>query len=97
MGSKKKIVCGTFYFPQKRNAGSKEKIVSPSTPPPQKKKCGVQKDCSWELINEMFHFGINNVVGKPIIDKDFLKIFLSSLRKILWEEDSSLALEISVL
>ena len=42
-----------------------------------------------------FNFGIINVVGKPLIDKGCL-IFLSSLRKIVREEDSNLALEISV-
>ena len=47
----------------------------------------------FSFINEMFNFCINNVVGKPI---RVSFIFLSLLRKIAREEDSSLALEISV-
>ena len=43
----------------------------------------------------MFNFCINNVVGKPIINKGLFYIF-KFLRKIVWEEDSSLAQEISV-
>ena len=29
----------------------------------------------FSFINEMFNFGINNVVGKPIIHKDLFYIF----------------------
>ena len=49
----------------------------------------------FSFINKMFNFCINNVVRKPIIDKG-LFIFFSSLKKLVREEDSSLALEISV-
>ena len=50
----------------------------------------------FSLINRMFNFCINNIVGEPIINKVFKKIFSTSLRKIVQEEDSYLALEISV-
>ena len=30
---------------------------------------------SFSFINEIFHFCINNVVGKPIINKDLFYIF----------------------
>ena len=50
----------------------------------------------FSFINEMFNFCINNVVGKPIINKSLFYIFLSSLRKIVRKEGSSVALEISV-
>ena len=42
------------------------------------------------FINEMLNFCINNIVGKPIINKGMFYIFKFG------EEDSSLALEISV-
>ena len=44
----------------------------------------------FNFINEMFNFCINNVVGKPIIDKCLFYIF-----KFI-KEDSSLTREISV-
>ena len=46
--------------------------------------------------NEMFNFCINKIFGKPLSISVFLKIFLSSFKKIIQEEDSSLVLEISV-
>ena len=44
----------------------------------------------FSFIKEMFNFCINNVVGKPIINKGLFYIF-----KFV-KEDSSFALEISV-
>ena len=62
----------------------------------------------FSFINEMFNFRISNEVGKPIINKYLLLsitetglciyhlVTCSKLSKIVREEDSSLALEISV-
>ena len=41
----------------------------------------------------MVNFSIDNVVGKPIINKGLFYVF-NSLRKIVREEDITLALEI---
>ena len=49
----------------------------------------------FSFIIEMFNFCINNVVGKTIINEGLFNI-LSSFRGIVREEDTSLALEISV-
>ena len=38
----------------------------------------------FSFINEMFNFGINNVAGKPIIDKGLFNIF-----KFVKEDSSS--------
>ena len=49
----------------------------------------------FSFINEMFNFCVINVVGKRI-NKGLFKYFRIRLGKIVWEEGSSLALEISV-
>ena len=42
----------------------------------------------------MFNFHINIVVGKPMINKGLF--YISKFIKIVWEEESSLDLEIRV-
>ena len=48
------------------------------------------------FINEMFNFGIKNVVGKPIIDKSWFYIFEFIKEDNLRGGNCSLTLEISV-
>ena len=58
---------------------------------------GIVNIMLFSFIHKMFNFSIDNEVGKPNINNRlFFYLFLSSLWKIVREEDSSLALEISI-